>query len=698
MTTRSIIDIDIRTQAWDEFQSAFNKYRKAVDDAPDAWAKVDKAVKASANPFKQIGAIFAGTNEQMRQAATAQEKLRIAATGTGKVFSTMGKSTATLAKNIKAVTLDLLRWASLTSVFSGLLGAGGLFGLNRLAASVSGARREAQGLGVSSGELQSARVNYQKLVDVDSVLSKINEAKQDVTKRYAFAAAGLRPEDWENQNSADILKTLVPQIKSTLARGDGSKQYADATGLTQFVDLETLNRLKSVTQAEIEEAQASYEADKKTLSLNEQTQRAWQNFQVQLTRAGSQIEMSFVRGLTGLTGPLSKLSAAIAHAVDIFLASPKIGEWIDKVGAALESFAKYLTSDDLEQDVKSFLEAVDTFAGSLWSVAKLIGKVFNFGSEQGLKASQYRKLEQLEKIDPKLAKEMEWALKNPNAAKAADTDMTGKTGTGMLSGLLANASPEARMLAKSLQDNTEATQSLVAINQRVKSQINLADVHTDKAALKAEADRQWREAFGNPASSNRAGGTPADFARAAQDKYGVSAAITLAQFQLESGGGKHMPAGSNNPFGIKARAGQDYVEAETTEYIGGVEQRVKQKFAKFDSVADAFDAYAKLLATSPAFKKARDQGSDQKAYVHEMAKVYATDPAYEAKLQALVDKLSVKGGAAGTDTASGSGGTAQSSGAPYRQPAPSSQPLAVNIYKAPGADVFTTVNGMGYSN
>ena len=190
MTTRSVIDIDIRTQAWDEFQAAFNKYRKAVDDAPDAWAKVDKAVKASSNPFKQISAVLQGTTAQIRQAATAQEKLRISAVGTGKVFGTMAKSTAALAKNIKAVTLDLLRWGSLTSVFSGLLGAGGLFGLDRLAQAAGNSRRESQGLGVSPGELQAARINYQKLVDVDSMLTKINEAKQDGTKRYAIAAAG----------------------------------------------------------------------------------------------------------------------------------------------------------------------------------------------------------------------------------------------------------------------------------------------------------------------------------------------------------------------------------------------------------------------------------------------------------------------------------------------------------------------------
>jgi flagellum-specific peptidoglycan hydrolase FlgJ len=54
-------------------------------------------------------------------------------------------------------------------------------------------------------------------------------------------------------------------------------------------------------------------------------------------------------------------------------------------------------------------------------------------------------------------------------------------------------------------------------------------------------------------------------AQASQRNTGIPAAITLAQYALESGYGRHMPTGSNNPFGIKAKPGEPFVEQDTWE-------------------------------------------------------------------------------------------------------------------------------------
>ena len=141
-------------------------------------------------------------------------------------------------------------------------------------------------------------------------------------------------------------------------------------------------------------------------------------------------------------------------------------------------------------------------------------------------------------------------------------------------------------------------------------------------------------------------GTPAAWAQAAQAKYGISSALTLAQYDLESGGGKHMPGGtgagtSNNPFGIKARPGEPYVEAMTTEVIKGITYRIPQKFKKFDSLADAFDAHAKLLAEGKPYAKARAAShGDQREFARQISGTYATDPGYKAKLEKLIDKYS----------------------------------------------------------
>ena len=160
-----------------------------------------------------------------------------------------------------------------------------------------------------------------------------------------------------------------------------------------------------------------------------------------------------------------------------------------------------------------------------------------------------------------------------------------------------------------------------------------------KEALRAEAEKEMAQARKDAgyAPSNE---NAASLAKASEAKYGVPAAVTLAQYQLESKSGKKMPVGSNNPFGIKASksdiASGHFVEAMTTEVINGVEIRLLQKFKKFDSLADAFDAHAKLLATSKYYAKARANAGDKNAYADALTGVYATDPEYGAKLKKLM--------------------------------------------------------------
>ena len=153
------------------------------------------------------------------------------------------------------------------------------------------------------------------------------------------------------------------------------------------------------------------------------------------------------------------------------------------------------------------------------------------------------------------------------------------------------------------------------------------------------ADRAARAA-----SMTISGGVPPEIRSAAEKaeaKYGVPAAITIAQWKLESGSGKHMPTGSNNPFGIKARAGEASVEAMTTEHLNGQDVRIPQKFRKFDSIDQAFDEHAKLLAKGSAYKEARKHTDDVNAYADALTGHYATDPEYGTKLKRIMAKDSM---------------------------------------------------------
>src|ERR1019366_1607542 len=78
------------------------------------------------------------------------------------------------------------------------------------------------------------------------------------------------------------------------------------------------------------------------------------------------------------------------------------------------------------------------------------------------------------------------------------------------------------------------------------------------------------------------------------------------------------------------------VEAMTTENINGENQRIKAKFAKYDSIEEAFDAHAKLLATGKAYAEARKHEDDPEAFADSLTGKYATDPQYGEKLKKLM--------------------------------------------------------------
>ena len=125
-------------------------------------------------------------------------------------------------------------------------------------------------------------------------------------------------------------------------------------------------------------------------------------------------------------------------------------------------------------------------------------------------------------------------------------------------------------------------------------------------------------------------------AKSSHATWNIPASVTLAQWALESSWGHAMPAGSNNPFGIKAAAGQPYVEARTREVIHGQSITVTARFRKFASINDAFDQHGRLLATARPYAHARTFRNDPNAFADALTGVYATDPHYGTILKQIM--------------------------------------------------------------
>jgi len=131
-------------------------------------------------------------------------------------------------------------------------------------------------------------------------------------------------------------------------------------------------------------------------------------------------------------------------------------------------------------------------------------------------------------------------------------------------------------------------------------------------------------------------------AEASQQRWSVPAAVTLAQWVVESAWGASMPPGSNNPFGIKAVANQPEVDSQTNEVVNGETITITAKFRAFPSIADAFDEHGRLLATSPSYSVAMQQKQNPDAFADALTGVYATDPDYGVKLKWVIQNFNLE--------------------------------------------------------
>jgi flagellar protein FlgJ len=137
----------------------------------------------------------------------------------------------------------------------------------------------------------------------------------------------------------------------------------------------------------------------------------------------------------------------------------------------------------------------------------------------------------------------------------------------------------------------------------------------------------------------------ADVANDIERATGIPASFMLGQAGHETGWGKREikqkgGAQSFNLFGIKAGASWTgkVAEVTTTEYINGEPQKRTARFRAYDSYADSFKDYARLISDSPRYAKAKLQTNSAHAFASGLQKAgYATDPDYAAKLSRAIN-------------------------------------------------------------
>jgi flagellar protein FlgJ len=139
----------------------------------------------------------------------------------------------------------------------------------------------------------------------------------------------------------------------------------------------------------------------------------------------------------------------------------------------------------------------------------------------------------------------------------------------------------------------------------------------------------------------------AGHAEAASAGSGIPPRFMLGQAALETGWGRNEIRGadgqnSHNLFGIKAGRGWAgrSVDVVTTEYVNGRPQKQVERFRAYDSYADSFRDYARLLRSNARYADVMARGQDAAGFAQGLQQAgYATDPAYAGKLMGVIRLL-----------------------------------------------------------
>ncbi|MGF2365680.1 hypothetical protein [Klebsiella sp. 14_CIP_Kleb] len=397
MVAKSIVDIDVNDDKFVAFMERFREYQSALEDLPEAWrvaavgiGEGSKETEKAKGEAKELGAEFNAVAEAILTINSGLDRLnnnlddskkkqdefnKSARSGKG-FISDASKDAKSLAAHIKDATVSLLSWGSIVGVFSGVLGVGGLFGLNRLAATTGAQRFTSLGLGTSIGALDSTAINYQKaLGNPTGTLGAIRDSQMDLSKRWTFQAMGINNPD---QDPAKLLPQMIRNARDIFVQNGSTLQGAQAHGLTNFFTLDDLNRFKNMSDEEITAMEKRAQQDARMLQITDQQARQWQDFNVQLDYSSQSIRNTFVRGLGPLTPQLSKLSDSLSGAIDAVLKSPELGKWIDGLAGGIEKFGNYLASPDFTNDVNQFMTNIREMGVTVDNVVKFLkGETFN---------------------------------------------------------------------------------------------------------------------------------------------------------------------------------------------------------------------------------------------------------------------------------------------------------------------------------
>lgn len=383
--TRSVIAIDVDTGSFDSFQEKFKSYLGELDKQQEKWEAAGKAMgmsgealaggALSAKDTLAVAAAQAGViSEALRDAVKAQNDLGSATKRSG---DHMGKLHAA-AKGVGGAISSIAGFIVKIAAFGGLGGLLSGLGIADLAGATLQRSRAAGRLNMSTGELASFGVTLQGFLGT-SDLQNAAMAQQTVQGLGALSMLGINPQRAQGMNIGNLtIEELRAATKIYLGdKARGMKVPLSDPYISHVFQGMLGGDIQSVLRtaqpggmAELDRRQRQFNQNIAGNQIGKKQQDEWNNLAITLGLAGTKIQTLFIDKLSGLAGPIGKLTDAFVGFVGKILGSAGATVAIDSLSKNLDKFGTYLTGKQLQTDLQTMQKNFHDFSGELGVIVK----------------------------------------------------------------------------------------------------------------------------------------------------------------------------------------------------------------------------------------------------------------------------------------------------------------------------------------
>lgn len=339
------------------------------------------------------------------------------AQGTLKTFGLINKTLGATTSTLNGLFNTTVTWAARIAA----IGGGGLFGYGFMAHRATEQYKTAQGLGVSTGEMQAANNVYgSRISGTSNIMQALAAAQNDPSNpQYAgLLSLGINPQNGAAENLPKLLEgvsKLLEQYKGTGVSQAVLKGY----GLDGVIDVATANQVLANSDR-LPQLSQQYAAQSRRLDrdLGSDTQQSYQDLSAKFLDNASRIGNTFLKTLARLNGPIGRISDNLTASIEKFLNGRNGQALFDTLANGLQKLGNWLGGDDFQRDLDSFSKAVKRIAIAIGSAIEWLA---NYGVKVPDSVEEARKNSS---FDVTRTKE-ELARKGQTAQQAAEENGSG---------------------------------------------------------------------------------------------------------------------------------------------------------------------------------------------------------------------------------------------------------------------------------